>query len=149
MNILAFTIQFLFYFSDFLAVRVVFTATVTQSFTSPSGHTIVFPNVLSSTGGGYNHRNGVFTAPIGGLYFFFCKITSQSDSDMVFEFILNGSPQTTHLVYGRSEHSYRTSSNAIVLQLNRGDAVWIKMLQGGVHYTYHSGGDQTFMGFLL
>ena len=93
-----------------------FTATVTRSMTSKSGQTLVFPNIITNVGGGYNGNTGVFTAPRDGVYVFFCKITSYSDpNEMLFEFILNGSPKTQNLVYGRSANPYRTSSNSIVL----------------------------------
>lgn len=129
LNILAFTIHFkkkrcLLFFAV-SSVNVAFT-----TFTSQSGHTIVFPNVLSSTGGAIVIRMA-YSQLLLADFTFFVKITSLRNSDMVFQFILNGSPKTTHLVYGRSYHSFRTSSNAIVLQLNRGDTVWIKMLQNG------------------
>lgn len=68
---------------------------------------------------------------------FFCKITKLLNShDMCFQFILNGSARTQNLVYGRSDHAYRTSSNLIVLQLIRGDRNWIRMY-----------GDQSFSGY--
>ncbi|XP_078319056.1 complement C1q tumor necrosis factor-related protein 3-like [Crassostrea virginica] len=130
--------------------QVAFTATVTQYMTSQHGQTLVFPHIITNVGGGYNGNTGVFTAPRDGVYVFFCKITSYSDpSDMYYEFILNGSAKTQNLVYGRTANPYRTSSNSIVLQLTHGDRVWIKMYQGGKHWSSGAGGDQTFSGYLL
>lgn len=81
---------------------------------------------------------------------YFCKITQDSNkNDMYFQFTLNRSAMTYNLVYGRSDHTHRTSSIWIVLQLIRGDRVWIKMILGGRHYWYGPGGDQSFSGFML
>ena len=127
-----------------------FTATVTRSMTSQNGQTLVFPHIITNVGGGYNGSNGVFTAPQDGVYVFFCGITADINSSiMYFEFILNGSAKTRNLVYGGSKYWYRTTSNSIVLQLTHGDRVWIKMFQGGKHFSYGAGGDQSFSGYLL
>lgn len=130
--------------------KIAFSATFTQSFTSKNEQTLVFPHIFSNARGGYNNQDGVFTAPLDGVYVFFCKITQASNShDMYFEFILNGSAKTNNLVYGRSDDEHRTSSNLIVLELNRRDRVWIKIISGGLHYNYAAGGDQSFSGFML
>ncbi|XP_078319054.1 complement C1q-like protein 4 [Crassostrea virginica] len=130
--------------------RIAFTATVTQDMTSQDGQTLVFPHIITNVGGGYNENTGVFTAPRDGVYVFFCKITGRDNSDnMHFEFILNGSAKTHHLMYGSSTNPYRTSSNSIVLQLTHGDRVCIKMYKGGNHFSSGAGGDQTFSGYLL
>lgn len=129
---------------------VAFTAKVTQWMTSQNGQTFVFPYIITNVGGGYNGNTGVFTAPRDGVYVFFCKISASiNDYDMLFDFTLNGSTKTQNLVYGRSANPYRTSSNSIVLQLRHADRVWIKMSEGGKHYNYGAGGDQTFSGYLL
>ena len=127
-----------------------FTATVTRYMISKSGQTLVFPHVITNIGGGYNGSNGVFTAPRDGVYVFFCRITSDSNSGSIyFEFTRNGSAKTRNLLHGGSAPPYRTSSYSIVLQLRHGDRVWIKIFQGGKHYSYGPGGDQTFSGYLL
>ena len=138
-----------FVFAD-SSEKVAFTATVTRDMTSQDGQTLVFPHIIINVGGGYNGNTGVFTAPRDGVYVFFCKITALlNSSDMVFDFILNGSAKTQNLVLGGSNHPARTSSNSIVLQLNHGDRVWIKMTVGGRHFSKGAGGDQTFSSYLL
>lgn len=100
-------------------------------------HLNMFPHILCNVVRGYNKQDGVFTAPMDEVYVFFCKITKLLNShDMCFQFILNGYARTQNLVYGRSDHAYRTSSNLIVLQLIRGDRDWIRMY-----------GDQSFSGY--
>lgn len=133
-----------------ISKKVAFSATHPQEFTSRRGQTIVFPHILSNVGGGYNNQDGVFTAPVDGVYVFFCKITqAYNNSDFYYQFILNGSVNTITLLYGRSDDTHRSSSTLIVLQLSRGDRVWIKMQLGGLHWGQTDGGDQSFSGFML
>lgn len=139
-----------FFLFAVISKKVAFSATHPQGFESVSGHTVVFPHIISNVGGGYNNQDGVFTVPVDGVYVFFCKITQGSNShDLFFQFILNGSVKTITLVYGRSDDPYRTSSSLIALQLSRGDRVWIKMQVGGLHWGQTDGGDQSFSGFML
>lgn len=133
-----------------ISKKVGFTATITNSFISSHGLSLIFPTIISNVGDGYNNQDGVFTAPIDGTYVFFCKITGANNpGDLYFEFMLNGSAKTRNLVYSRSSVKYRTASNLIVLQLSLGDRVWIRMNRGGSHFSYGAGGDQSFSGFLL
>lgn len=105
----------------------------------------------SNVSGGCDKHDGVFTAPVDGVYVFFCKMTQGMNNDeMFYQFILNGSSETLILLYGRSNYPYRTSSSLIALQLSRGDRVWIRMYEGGgLLYGNNGGGDQSFSGFML
>lgn len=130
--------------------KVAFSARISTLYTSKDGQTVVFNDIISNVGSGYNNQDGVFTTPVDGVYVFFCKITQDSNNhDMFYQFILNGSVKTQTLVFGRLDHTHRTSSNLIVLQLIHGDRVWIKMSSGGVHFSISTEGDQSFSGFLL
>lgn len=138
------------YTMEDISKKVAFTATITTNLKSSNGQTLIFPTVISNVGGGYNNKDGVFAAPFDGTYVFFCRITGAINSgDLYFEFMLNGSAKTRNLVYSRTSVKYRTSSNLIVLQLSHRDRVWINMYQGGNHFAYGAGGDQSFSGFLL
>lgn len=140
----------IFFLFAVISKKVAFSATYPDHFNSRNGQTIVFPHILSNVGGGYNNQNGIFTAPMDGVYVFFCKMTqSANNNDFFYQFILNGSVKTVTLVFGRSDDTNRTSSTLIVLQLSRGDRVWIKMLVGGKHWGQTDGGDQSFSGFML
>lgn len=140
----------IFFLFAVISKKVAFSATYPGHFNSRNGQTIVFPHILSNVGSGYNNQDGVFTAPVDGVYVFFCKITqSVNDNDLYYQFILNGSVKTVTLVFGRSDDTNRTSSTLIVLQLSRGDRVWIQMKQGGRHWGQRDGGDQSFSGFML
>ena len=87
----------------------------------------------------------MFRAPRDGVYVFFCRITgTENPSDMVFEFIMNGLAKTRNLLIAKSPTPYRTSSSSIVLSLNHGDKVWIKMALGGYHFNAGVGGYQTY-----
>lgn len=139
-----------FFLFAVISKKVAFSTTYILSFTSRDGQTLVFPHILSNVGGGYNNQDGVFTAPVDGVYVFFCTITQDSNShDLYFQFTLNGSAKTRNLAYGRSDETHRTASNLIVLQLIRGDRVWIKMFMGGNHFNYGEGGENSFSGFML
>ncbi|XP_062601961.1 cerebellin-2-like [Saccostrea cucullata] len=128
---------------------VAFSATITSEITSSSGQTLVFPHVLCNVGGGYNNKNGIFTAPVDGTYVFFVRITPSSNpTDMYFSIVLNGIEEAKHLVYGRDSIPFRISTNTIALQLNHSDRVWVKINTGGRMWSSgtHSG-DQTFTGY--
>lgn len=84
-----------FFLFAVISKKVAFSATYPKSFTPVSGHTVVFPNIISNVGGGYNNQDGVFTAPVDGVYVFFCKMTQGMNNDeMFYQFILNGSSET-------------------------------------------------------
>lgn len=60
---------YVFLFVD-ISKKVGFTATITNSFKSSNGLSLIFPTIISNVGDGYNNQDGVFTAPIDGTYVF-------------------------------------------------------------------------------
>lgn len=131
-----------------MLVRVAFTATRTQRQSFTTETTLVFSNALTNIGGGYNAVTGVFTAPLGGVYVFICKITERQNSvGPTIYFVKNGANQGSNVGTEGPSNSFRSSSSSIVLELSPGDRVWLKI--HGSYYTKTLDGDQLFTGFML
>lgn len=131
-----------------MLVRVAFTATRTQSQSSTTETTLVFSNALTNIGGGYNAVTGVFTAPLGGVYVFICKITERQNSGgPTIYFVKNGASQGSNVGTEGPSNSFRSSSSSIVLELSPGDRVWLKI--HGNYYARALDGNQLFTGFML
>lgn len=137
------------YFVDTL-VRVAFTATLSQSQSFTTVATLVFSNILTNIGGGYNAVTGIFTAPLGGVYVFDCKLTNKqySDGPSIY-FVKNGASQGSNVGNEGPTNSFRSSSSSIVLELIPGDRVWVKVVGFVSLHTKTINGDQILTGFLL
>lgn len=127
-----------------MTFKVAFTATrsISQSFSN--GATLVFSNALTNIGGGYNAVTGVFTAPLGGVYVFICKITeTQNSVGPTIYFVKNGASQ------GFNIGNEGSSSSSIVLELSSGDRVWVKIVEFAFFNTKTINGEQILTGFSL
>lgn len=133
-----------------MSFKVAFTATRSQSQPFSYEATLVFSNALTNIGGGYNSGTGIFTAPLGGVYVFICKITERQNSvGPTVYFVKNGASQGSNVGNEGPTNSFRSSSSSIVLELSPGDRVWVKVV--GVHSFYPESidGELILTGFLL
>ncbi|XP_062613749.1 complement C1q tumor necrosis factor-related protein 3-like [Saccostrea cucullata] len=116
--------------------------------TSWNGGRLVFPSVITNEGNGYNPSNGIFTAPISGMYVFFVNVQSYSTQHIYVDIVLNGSTKVRTMAYSYNNNdSYESGPNLAVLNIQKGDAVWIKRHSGSGYY--HNGPITTFSGFLI
>ena len=71
-----------------------------------------------------NANDGKFTAPVDGIYFFYCQARSNGSKSAYIAFYLNGSEKS----YGyRSEDAGTDFVNvASQLKLKKGETVWVK-----------------------
>lgn len=123
-----------------MLVKVAFTATLSQSKSFSSVTTLVFSTILTNIGG-YNAVTGIFTAPLGGVYFFNCKLTDrQTSNGPSIHFVKNGAIQGTDMSNEGPSDIFRTSSR---------DRVWVKVVGVSLYYTETIYGDQILTGFLL
>ncbi|XP_062599186.1 multimerin-2-like [Saccostrea cucullata] len=125
--------------------RVGFSASVTSYSSSWNSGTLVFPSVITNEGNGYNPSNGIFTAPIAGMYVFFVNV-QDNGSNIYVDIVLNGSTKARTMAY-YSGDSHDAGPNLVVLNVQKGDAVWIRHYSGTGYYS--SGPITTFSGFLL
>ena len=127
------------------STRIAFTAGVSSSSTTWNSGTLVFPNVITNVGNGYNPSDGVFTAPRAGLYVFFVNIQSYTNEDYVY-ILLNGSKKVQAHAETDNSGSYQAGPNVSVLNLQTGDRVWVAY-GAGTGYTGNMA--TTFSGFKI
>ncbi|XP_062590536.1 myosin-2 heavy chain, non muscle-like isoform X5 [Saccostrea cucullata] len=127
--------------------KVGFSASVSSSSSSWNSGTLVFPTVISNEGNGYNPSNGIFTAPVGGMYVFFVNVQSYNAYTVYVDIVLNGSSKVRTMAYGSSNDNYEAGPNLVVLSIQKGEAVWVRCYSCKGYY--YDGPITTFTGFLL
>ncbi|XP_078694916.1 scavenger receptor cysteine-rich type 1 protein M130-like [Branchiostoma floridae x Branchiostoma belcheri] len=114
-----------------------------------SNYDIVFDQVYTNIGGYYSSSTGRFTAPINGYYFFEFNAYSQylNTYDVRVELMKNGTTLKTQWIYDRDNHDYiDTSSNSIMLHLNKNDYISLRLIGGYGMSGYEK---SIFSGFLI
>lgn len=96
---------------------------------------IIYRDVITNLGGGYNPTNGVFTAPVSGTYVFFTTVVSWGDESISTDIVLNGNSQVRTFAESRGflyseQNVYQTGTNLVSLQLQVGDRVWVRKYSG-------------------
>lgn len=126
--------------------EVAFTAAVTSLSTTWNSGTLMFDVVITNVGNGYNPRSGVFTSPRKGTYVFYVSALEYLQQYLGLEIVLNNVPKVR--LIGESAAAYQTGTNMVVLNLQKGDSVWVRHHHGKGYYS-HSIPVTTFSGFLL
>ena len=127
--------------------RIAFFTTVKTAIEHTTAYqTIVFEDVKTNIGNGYNATSGIFTASTDGVYVFSTTILTCSgclasvwfykNDDFISGLYVNGAPDTEP-----------STAETIIMELTRGDQMRVKIADAkdrviGTHYT-------TFAGFLL
>ncbi|XP_069108127.1 complement C1q tumor necrosis factor-related protein 3-like [Argopecten irradians] len=115
-------------------------------FVSIEGYqTLIFDNVKTNVGNAYNKQNGVFTAPVPGLYSFSTTVHFNQQIREVYFVMLKNADRVCN-VYKGDEDTVATC--AAVLSLEEGDHVYIQNTNVGVGQVM--GHDySSFSGFLI
>lgn len=134
---------------DFISVKdthIGFTAafTSTSSTSSWAENILVFPHVITNKGQGYSTSTGKFKAPRDGTYIFFLTAVSYSKNGLELVIYHDSVKKVMSLSHGSA--SYQTGVNLVVLELDKGDYVWVGRYSG---QGYHGFSSTTFSGFLL
>ena len=124
---------------------VAFTAGMTSSGTW-RGDILVFPHVIANKGQGYSSSSGKFTAPRDGTYVFTVTAVSFGSNSLFLDIVHDGVSKVR--TYSSNSASWQTGTNLVVLELDRGDAVWVGRGGGQGHYS-QSVPWTTFSGFIL
>ena len=145
MLILSIIVIFFLLFTD-PKQKVAFTAGVTSASSTWNSGTLIFNKAILNVGTGYNPSTGVFTSPVAGTYVFYVSALEYSNQYLQVDIVLN-SVSKVKLV-GDNQAAYQTGTNMVVLNLQKGDSVWVKHVSGKGYWSA-SVPATTFTGFLI
>ncbi|CAM4570945.1 unnamed protein product [Leuciscus chuanchicus] len=131
--------------------EIAFSASLMQS---GSGHigpfttdiTLTYRNVFTNIGNAYNPITGVFTAPLKGAYMFRISIYGHGGILATVSIVKNG--EHTVIAHDIQAQDRLNSSNGVVLILEVGDVVYVR-LESGTRIADGQSNHNTFSGFLL
>nr|XP_014340792.1 PREDICTED: complement C1q and tumor necrosis factor-related protein 9A [Latimeria chalumnae] len=117
-----------------------------QGNSPPSNTPIKFTKVFYNDQNVYNINTGKFTAPVSGIYFFTYEITVYNDNVWVTLRKNDNIIQYTYFVYyQKTSHT----SGSSLLNLRKGDEIWLQVHDNANGLYSDSDDDTTFTGFLL
>ncbi|XP_062611251.1 complement C1q subcomponent subunit B-like [Saccostrea cucullata] len=87
---------------------------------------IIFDHVITNVGGNYNHHMGFFYSPMDGVYTFSWTLYCSSSGYIYSEIVVNSDAVGAMLCNGEGASSIRHSTGVVVVQVNQGDAVYIR-----------------------
>ena len=125
---------------------VAFTAGIGSYSRTWEGDILVFPHVITNKGQGYSSSSGKFTAPRDGTYVFTLTAVSWDINALHLDIVHDGVRKVRTMSFNSA--SYQTGTNLVVLELDSGDAVWVKRYSGR-GYATDSVPMTTFSGFIL
>ena len=126
--------------------KVAFTDGVTTISTTWNSGTLIFNSVILNGGNVYNPSTGVFTSPVAGTFVFYVTAVEYSNQYLRVDIVLNSVSKVRTI--GDNSASFQTGTNMIVLNLQKGDSVWVRYNSGKGYYT-SSVPVTTFTGLLV
>ena len=113
-----------------------------------SGQVLIFNQIFSAKGGGYDAATGVFTCPVAGFYNFIVHAQTEYSEEVAFHVQHNG--RNVFDVSSRDGYAYQDVSNSAILKLKKGDTVRVVSYddETDVHSTVESV-TTTFSGHLI
>ncbi|XP_069775839.1 complement C1q tumor necrosis factor-related protein 3-like [Narcine bancroftii] len=108
-------------------------------------NSIIYDEVIVNMGGGYNPKTGKFTSPRCGVYFF--SYSSLPGRGMQTDVALMKNGKEVSLIHSvLANKTSQTSIKNIIIELHKGDEVWVELLTGNL---WSKADSLSFQGFLL
>ncbi|XP_048471870.1 complement C1q tumor necrosis factor-related protein 3-like [Rhincodon typus] len=106
---------------------------------------IVYDEVNVNLGQGYSNKTGKFTCPKCGLYFF-CYSSLPGRGLLTDVALIKNNKMVTVIHSVLPINSSQLSIKTVILDLHKGDQVWVKLVSGSL---WSRNGSLSFQGFLL
>jgi hypothetical protein len=113
------------------------------------GRRLVFPRVIINEGQSYNRNDGVFTAPVGGLFVFYSSLISYGNEPFGCDLVLNDNAKVQVYTYANANLGTQPASNMVVLRLQKGDRIWMKVATANRVNANPTSSISTFSGYLI
>ncbi|XP_076098530.1 cerebellin-3-like [Mytilus galloprovincialis] len=134
--------------SDSTSTGVAFSTRLTKTLTGLGAHQpVVFDMVVTDTVQAYNKNDGIFAAPISGMYVFFwtTAVRQYERTGLLVDGVTYGYALAD--VANDGDADYGSASQIVVLKVNKNQHVWISTLSGSG--ALDGDNDNTFSGWLL
>ena len=125
-----------------------FFATLTSGNIGPNyAHdAIKFNDVSLNIGNGYNPSTGKFTAPVDGVYQISFSYLQQQGYTSHVQLIKDGNVYTQ---LHANHKSYDQLSKTVLIQLKKGQTVWIRLVKSSGYAVHGRSKYTTFAGYLI
>ncbi|XP_038835426.1 complement C1q-like protein 2 [Salvelinus namaycush] len=110
---------------------------------------LVYRRVITNIGKAYNPNTGVFTAPVRGLYYIRFTAMGLKGPQSVGAYIYHNDKSVMFNHPNNDNGHNRFLSNALTLELEAGDVVYMRLPVNQELYDEKSSNYSTFSGFLL
>ena len=108
----------------------------------------------TNAGNGYN--NGIFDAPVSGMYVFFWTVSCTDRRSVATELVKNGARQASVYADSKDGDDYANAPNTAVMQVDKGQQVHVRYstytpggYPDGGYRTIEGGDRDSFSGWLL
>ena len=109
-----------------------------KQLTLGGSQTVIYDEVLTNDGKGYDDRTGVFTSPVAGTYMF--VVDALSPKPVKLHIYLNKTiVASLHISGSHSNGVYLQISRTVILKLRKGDHVKVVNDATRKGYVYHNG----------
>ncbi|XP_051747886.1 uncharacterized protein LOC127511199 isoform X5 [Ctenopharyngodon idella] len=108
--------------------------------------TLTYRNVFTNIGNAYNPITGIFTAPLKGAYMFRVSVFGVGPTQVSAHIVKNG--ELVVIAHDNQAQGVLNSSNGVVLILEVGDVVYVRLWSGNRIYDDQNNRN-TFSGYLL
>ncbi|XP_062598321.1 uncharacterized protein LOC134259739 [Saccostrea cucullata] len=113
-------------------------------------HTLVYDNIHINRENGYNKSDGIFIAPVSGVYVFHFSVCLAGSSYASFEILVNGEVIGAVNEESHAGMGYREGSNLVVTFANSGDHIFIRTQKSTMGYVFSNDICKTsFSGWFL
>ena len=122
-----------------------FYAALSQNFKAQD-EVIKYDIVLNNHGNGYDAITGIFLAPTNGIYFFQANSLKCQNSGQLYIHMMHNEAIVSSAA--NLDENFESVSTSVILELKKGDSVWVKLRIGQV-YGHSPSNYSNFMGYRI